>query len=229
MQKPRKPYSKPRVAKGRMRNVSWRPGFESSTYKIVPWFAAKPKVHYVRIYRSGEERAIMEMLHKAGLGVESAGKASDRKIVVSRHIGENLQNYSRMHRKEKVKRVLYNLFGLVGRMHALGVEHGHLHSENIVVKNGRPFLIDFKLSRRVAPGWKNPRNVYFKFANDHIFLGKLFIEMIFSTRAVLGEDASKLLKRNFLHLVAQYPCSKRVKEEIVSLIMENQKKNKKFQ
>lgn len=103
---------------------------------------------------------------------------------------------------------LFKAFRMIGRVHALGVSHGHPHPKNIVVQGNKVGLIDFKQAKVVPNSiWAEPEKIKRKFHEDYLKLA-LTSDLFFQ----------KGKKRLFSALVARYPCSQAVKEQLLRLI-----------
>ena len=82
----------------------------------------------------------------------------------------------------------------VNKMHKLGVIHGNLHRNNIIVnKNGHPWLIDFgKSIIRNGVGWKNTKNAN-AFVKGH---GHGFVEKYGKKFYYLNANKTRSLQAN---------------------------------
>ncbi|MDO8634467.1 MAG: hypothetical protein Q7K34_04220 [archaeon] len=125
-------------------------------------------------------------------------------------------------RKRQTLRVLYKVFRMMGKVHALGVCHGHPHEENIVIRGNRVGLIDFKLASAEKPRelWRLPaQEIVNFFSSDYSRLEKdLLTNVLSMPGAPFGRR--ELVKKLFSAMVNRYPCSMEMKKEVLRQIDE---------
>ena len=133
---------------------------------------------------------------------------------LSRRIDEMLRKNKLDQTSRSISELLFKAFRMIGRVHSLGVCHGHPHSNNIVVRGNQVGLIDFKYSRQVPKEiWKNPDHIFFNFKSDYNYLSK-FLKLLVSPQEL------QLFKALFSRLVARYPCTQEIKTQVLKKILD---------
>ncbi|MFH0955003.1 MAG: hypothetical protein V1777_02780 [Candidatus Micrarchaeota archaeon] len=120
----------------------------------------------------------------------------------------------RLRRLQQQKRanyqILTKIFRMMGRVHSLGIRHGHPHPGNIVLQGNRVGLIDFKFAHWVSKEcWKSHNSLFLGFWDDYMWLGK-----ILSRLAIQPKKRTALWRG----LVSRYPCSEEIKQQLMKRI-----------
>jgi hypothetical protein len=97
---------------------------------------------------------------------------------------------------------------IIGRMHALGVEHGHVTMNNVHMYGSKLCLTDFSMAEQKRVDWNSTNSIYYAFIRDY------------STRILrIGSVLDiQFCKEFFRRIVSNYPTSKKIKQELIELL-----------
>ncbi|MDD4983674.1 MAG: hypothetical protein PHH82_02415 [Candidatus ainarchaeum sp.] len=96
-------------------------------------------------------------------------------------------------------------FRELGKMHALGVEHGHPHFQNATYKDGKVYFIDFSLAKRKQIDWSDPANIFRAFREDYMCI-------LYNHYEYFGEKRILALLEEIIN---NYPTTQKIKEELI--------------
>ncbi len=109
------------------------------------------------------------------------------------------------------------IFRMMGRVHQSGIEHTHPNVDNIIINGNQVGLIDLKYVNTPACGWKSAINIMEAFANDYLALRAQF-SAIEALARTIGQE--KTIRRRLLsQMVRQYPCSPKIKQQVVEILL----------
>ncbi|MBS3061096.1 MAG: hypothetical protein J4215_00775 [Candidatus Diapherotrites archaeon] len=109
---------------------------------------------------------------------------------------------------------------MIGRVHQLGIAHGHPHGYNIIVSGSKVGLIDFRLATAADPSiWRDMKRIRLFFIHDHFKLMRIIrgVKPIFRTRI----EQKAVTRQLFSSMIRQYPCSEKIKKELIDYCLEN--------
>ena len=129
----------------------------------------------------------------------SAGLTTKRKSILSLHFS-------------KFARAL-------GKVHSLSVSHGHPHTGNVIVKGNRVGFIDFdRTVRRPELDWSNPEKIHEFFVIDYDHISDNLSDLERGSNSNI-KFFQQLHRKFFQKLIENYPCTPKVKKEILDLIL----------
>ncbi|MEM7815731.1 MAG: KEOPS complex kinase/ATPase Bud32 [Candidatus Aenigmatarchaeota archaeon] len=101
----------------------------------------------IRIQRTRREECLLLRAKRAGVHVPNVIETSESKIVMEWIDGKKLKDT--LNAMPKARRMsVYRMIGeATGRLHSAGIVHGDLTTSNMILTNGRLFIIDFGLGK----------------------------------------------------------------------------------
>ncbi|GEM_PF-3470029 len=177
------------------RNNIWPPRVRSVDYAshLIEFEPAGEMLHAVlmRQRNSMEESGIATPISEGKQRPAARWRFSRHKSAFERNRRELLSKVARM----------------IGRMHSLGIRHGHPHAGNIVVSKNRVGSIDFSKLTRARIEWRNPAEIEHWFKMDWKHLSAMLDEH----HVPEGERVIF-----FRRLINQYPCTSEMKKIVLN-------------
>lgn len=101
----------------------------------------------IRRQRTKKEHRIMERAKGSGVSVPSTSLRGDFTLYMDFIKGEKLKDVFSSLEKVEMEKVCERIGETVAALHSEGIVHGDLTTSNMLLSNGRLFLIDFGLSK----------------------------------------------------------------------------------
>jgi TP53 regulating kinase-like protein len=101
----------------------------------------------IRIQRTRHEENLLLKARRAGVWTPNVLEAGESKIIMEWIFGSKLKDT--LNSMEKPRRMLvYRLIGeSIGKLHEAGIIHGDLTTSNMILKEGKLYIIDFGLGK----------------------------------------------------------------------------------
>jgi len=101
----------------------------------------------LRKIRTRKEVKLLNESRKFGVNTPTVLEVDERnaKIVMEFLDGVRLKEYLNSAGNAEIKKVCLNVGRMIGKLHANGIIHGDLTTSNMIVQDGKIFLIDFGL------------------------------------------------------------------------------------
>lgn len=167
----------------------------------------------------------MQLLRRNGVWVPRANAVDPaHHLVQIQPGGRTLSDYIASARYDRTNKTLSALlaktFRAIGRMHQLGICHGHPHDQNVVVKGNVVGFIDFQHAKR-APNriWTSSAEIVRFFGKDYSTLTLSFGPLIPAFLAGTPAQTRYVQRKLFERIIRQYPCSHAIKEEVLAQVL----------
>jgi hypothetical protein len=157
-------------------------------------------------------------------GTEIGAKISE---LFRRKPTDPLWTHRQLEQKRRVAlQWMANVFRMMGRVHALGIDHGHPHSGNILLQGNTPGLIDFKLARTVPKESFNDLESLVShdlgFHLDYSCLSDIYAPLSNPGHWLFIQNPARrkvVIRRLWGRLVARYPSPDRIKRPLLEYLL----------
>ncbi|MDD4983384.1 MAG: lipopolysaccharide kinase InaA family protein [Candidatus ainarchaeum sp.] len=161
-----------------------------------------------------KELDIIDKLRKAGIFTEmpfdfklkTAG-GRERGPMGFLNAGESFAKATIRANNAKLRAMFMPVADIIGQMHALGVEHGHVTTSNVHIHNGRLCLVDFSIAEQHLVDWNSVGSIYNAFVRDYTTR---------ITRSKSQYANMTFCKEFFRRMISHYPTSEQIKSELIN-------------
>lgn len=111
----------------------------------------------------------------------------------------------------KLKAMFMSVADIIGKMHALGIEHGHVTTGNVHLHKGRLCLTDFSMAEQKVVDWNSMQSIYNAFVRDY------------ATRILRSKGGANMAfcKEFFRRIISYYPAPETVKQKLIKKLNRN--------